>query len=344
MKNIHNYTYNELQEEIIELGYPKYRAEQIWINIYQHFIENFSDMKNIPKDLINTLETNYVLKNFEESILQKSKDGTQKALLELNDGEKIETVLMKYKHGYTVCVTTQVGCRIGCSFCASHLGGFKRNLDAGEIVTQVKYWNEKLEVKNDRVSNIVVMGIGEPFDNLDEVLKFVDIINHEKGFHIGARKITVSTSGVLDKFEQFINYDKQINLAISLHAADDRIRTSIMKINRKYNTTDIINAVRQYQLVKNRQVTFEYIMLKGINDSPRDAKLLSELIGDLDVHVNLIPYNQVMENEYATSLDTMMREFADLVEKGGVSVSIRTQKGDDIDGACGQLRNAAKDK
>lgn len=344
MKNLHDFKYKELEEELIKGSFPKYRADQVWNYIYKNFVDEFSKMKSLPSKLINFLTENYELKNYKEDILQISRDKTQKALLELNDGEKIETVLMKYKHGYTVCVTTQVGCRIGCSFCASHLGGFKRNLSAGEIVTQVKYWNEKLKEKNDRVSNIVVMGIGEPFDNLDEVLNFIDIINDEKGFNIGARRITVSTAGVLDKFQQFIDYDKQINLAISLHAANDDKRTSIMKINKRYNTADIINAVKEYQLIKNRQVTFEYIMLRKINDSIEDAISLRNLIGNLDIHVNLIPYNQVFENDYKTSEENNIKNFANEVQKNGISVTIRTQKGDDIDGACGQLRNTNKGK
>lgn len=338
MIDILDLTYEELEGEIVKLSYPKFRAKQIWDGIYKQHVYSFEDIKVIPAELKDTLSQKFILDPFEEIVRQKSSDGTQKALLELSDGERVETVLMKYRHGYSVCVSTQIGCRIGCSFCASHLGGFKRNLSAGEIVAQVNYWARILSETDDRVSNIVVMGIGEPLDNLDSTLKFIDIVNDPDGLGIGARKITVSTSGIVDKFEQFANYDKQVNLAISLHASNNDTRTKIMRINRKYSLEDIIDGVRKYQLKNNRQVTFEYIMLKDVNDSVEDARALADLIGDLEASVNLIPYNTVEESGYATSKQDSVQKFQKVLSKNGVVVSVRSTKGEDIDGACGQLR------
>lgn len=335
MLNIHDYDFIELEKLVVNLGVSKFRTKQIWDFLYNKNILKFSDMQNLDDKTIKILEENFYIKNYKEVVLQESTDGTKKALLSLNDGEKIETVLMKYRHGYSVCVTTQVGCRIGCSFCASHLGGFKRNLTAGEIVSQIKYWICTLGV---RISNVVVMGIGEPFDNLDHVLNFITICNDSRGYNIGARKFTVSTSGILDKMEQFTNYDKQVNLAISVHASNNEIRSKIMKINNKYSIEDILSAVKIYQLKTNRQVTFEYIMLEGINDKKEHARELAGLIGKLDIHINLIPYNNVFENSYDTTKKDKIEEFAKVLIINGASCTIRSQKGNDIDGACGQLR------
>ncbi len=338
MIHIYGLTFNELINELESRKIAKFRASQIWDFLYVKKVDDFDQMHNIPNDLIKMLKENFSINESVEKVNQISFDKTQKSLLKLKDGHDIETVLMKYKHGNTVCVTTQIGCKIGCSFCASHLGGFIRNLTAGEIVEQILYWDKKLNKKNEKVDNVVVMGIGEPFDNLPNVFKFIDIINSEQGLNIGARKITVSTSGIMSKIDEFIDYPKQINLAISLHAPNDNTRTNIMKINKQYNINSILKGVEKYQNKKNRQVTFEYILLKDLNDSYEDAVDLANLAKNKNIHINLIPYNKVDEYDYKKTSDEKIKKFASIIEENKVSVSIRQQKGNDIDGACGQLR------
>lgn len=240
MKNIFDFKQEKLEGEFEKNSFPKYRVKQVYNFLYINLVSDFDSMHTLPQELILYLKNSYSLGTIKENIKQVSTDGTEKVLLELSDGEKIETVLMKYKHGYTVCVTTQIGCKIGCSFCASHRGGFIRNLSSGEIVEQVVYWNRYLKRRNSRVSNIVVMGIGEPLDNIDNVLEFIDIINDKIGFNIGARKITISTSGIAPKMDRLIKYDKQINLAVSIHAPNNELRSKIMKINDTYSIEDIM--------------------------------------------------------------------------------------------------------
>ncbi len=339
MYNIYDYKLEELEDIFKNLTIPKFRAKQVWNFLYKNLVDDFEKMHNLPKGDIKKLKENFNINTTKLKIHQKSKDGTQKALLTLKDNQDIETVLMKYKHGYSVCVTTQVGCKIGCSFCASHLGGFKRNLSSSEIVEQIMFWEKILVKKEARVDNIVVMGIGEPFDNLDNVLKFIDIVNDDRALNIGARKITISTSGIVPKFKQFIEYDKQINLAVSLHAPNDKIRSKIMKINDVYNIEMLLKEVKDYLNKKNRQVTFEYILLDSINDTKDCAYELATLIGNLNIHVNLIPYNSVFENGYKKSQEDKIKNFEQVLELNGISVSVRQQKGSDIDGACGQLRS-----
>lgn len=342
MLKIYDYKLNELENLFKELTIPKFRAKQVWNFLFKNNIDDFDKMHTIPIKEREILKKNFLIKTSELKVLQKSADGTQKALLTLNDNQDIETVLMKYKHGYSVCVTTQVGCKIGCSFCASHLGGFIRNLSSGEIVEQIMFWEKELSKKDKRVDNVVVMGIGEPFDNLDNVLKFIDIINDEKACEIGARKITVSTSGIVPKFEEFIKYEKQINLAVSLHAPNDKLRSKIMKINDVYNISSLMEVVKEYLLKKRRQVTFEYILLDQINDTKDIAFELVKLVKGLDIHINLIPYNSVFENGYKKSQEEKIKNFEQVLKLNNVSVSVRQQKGSDIDGACGQLRSKGK--
>lgn len=339
MKNIFDFKQEKLEGEFEKNSFPKYRVKQVYNFLYINLVSDFDSMYTLPQELILYLKNSYSLGTIKENIKQVSTDGTEKVLLELSDGEKIETVLMKYKHGYTVCVTTQIGCKIGCSFCASHRGGFIRNLSSGEIVEQVVYWNRYLKRRNSRVSNIVVMGIGEPLDNIDNVLEFIDIINDKIGFNIGARKITISTSGIAPKMDRLIKYDKQINLAVSIHAPNNELRSKIMKINDTYSIEDIMKKIDEYLEKTNRQVTFEYIMLKHVNDSKEEALELAKVIGKKDIHVNLIPYNTVFETEYGKSSIEIMDDFQKVLTDNSISSTIRAQKGNDIDGACGQLRN-----
>ncbi len=338
MENIYNLNYNELETVIKEAGLPKFRTKQIWSWLYKHLITDFSQMNNVDQKTKNYLEENYFIPNYEIVKHQKSSDGTQKVLLQLTDKEVVETVLMKYKHGYSVCVTTQIGCKIGCSFCASHLGGFKRNLSTGEIVAQVIAFSRIVVPEGERVGNIVVMGIGEPMDNLENVLQFIDIINDDQGLNIGARHITVSTSGIVPKMYELIEYPKQINLAISLHASNNEVRSQIMKINNVYSIEDIMKVTKEYIAKTNRRVSFEYIMLSGINDQVEHAKELANLVYGVNCHINLIPFNSVEEYDYRKSQDDQIKKFEKILKERNIQVTTRKSKGDDIDGACGQLR------
>lgn len=342
MTNIYNLTYSDLETTIKEAGLPKFRTKQVWQWLYTHMITDFDEMKNVDNKTKTFLSENYFIPNYEIVKHQKDPDGTEKILLALSDSEVVETVLMKYKHGYSVCVTTQIGCKIGCSFCASHLGGFIRNLEAGEIVAQVMAFSRDLAKREERVSNIVVMGIGEPMDNLENVLNFIDVINDEQGLKIGARHITVSTSGIVPKIYELAEYPKQINLAISLHASNNEVRSSIMKINKVHSIEDIMEATRAYIKKTNRRVSFEYIMLAGVNDSIEQAKELAELVHGLNCHINLIPFNSVDEYSYKKSNDDRVKMFAKILDERHIQVTIRQSKGKNIDGACGQLRHKHK--
>ena len=267
---------------------------------------------------------------------QKSADGTQKFLFRLHDGNLIETVLMNHDYGYSVCVTTEVGCNMGCSFCASGMKKKLRNLETSEIVLQIMMVSK---LANVRVSHVVVMGIGEPFDNYDNVINFLKIINHPLGLEIGARHITVSTCGLVPKIYEYANFDLQVNLAISLHASNDEIRNQIMPINKAYPIALLIKAITYYIEKTNRRVTLEYILLKGINDSYECAMELCDLVHGLNVYVNLIPYNEVLEKPYKRSTPDDMRVFFDTLKKRRINVQLRKEQGGDIDAACGQLRS-----
>lgn len=295
-------------------------------------------MTNIPKALRERLAEHFVITTLKTLVQQTSKDGTMKFLFELHDGYSIETVLMRHDYGNSICVTTQVGCRIGCTFCASTLGGLKRNLQAGEIVAQVVKVQKALDETNERVSSIVVMGIGEPFDNYDELIKFLKIVNHPKGLHIGARHITVSTSGIIPKIYQFADENMQINFAISLHAPNTELRSKLMPINRAYKLPELMEAVRYYIEKTGRRVTFEYGLFGGVNDQIEHAEELAELIKGLKCHVNLIPVNYVPERNYVRTPREQIFAFEKTLKKHGINVTIRREQGHDIDAACGQLR------
>ncbi len=338
MKNIYDLNKQELTTVITDAKIPKFRAKQIWQWLYVHYISDFNEMNNVDKKTKEFLNDNYFIPNFKVVKHQKDQDGTQKTLIALNDNEVIETVLMKYRHGYSVCVTTQIGCKIGCSFCASHLGGFKRNLSTGEIVAQVVSFARIVKSEEERIGNIVVMGIGEPMDNLENVLNFVEVINDEDGLKIGARHITISTSGIVPKIYEIAEYPKQIQLAISLHASNNEVRSNIMKINNVYPIEELIKSVKHYIDKTNRRVSFEYIMLKGINDQTVHANELADLLFKMNCHVNLIPFNTVEEYTYEKSSNDAISKFARILEKRKIPVTIRQSKGKDIDGACGQLR------
>jgi 23S rRNA (adenine2503-C2)-methyltransferase len=315
-----------------------FRAEQIFDWLYKKRVKSFADMSNLSENLREMLEESFTLTTLKTIIQQSSADGTIKFLFELHDGYSIETVLMRHEYGNSVCVTTQVGCRIGCTFCASTLGGLKRNLEAGEIVAQVVKVQQALDESNERVSSIVIMGIGEPFDNYDHMLSFLKIVNHDKGLNIGARHITVSTSGIIPKIYQFADENLQINFAISLHAPNTELRSRLMPINKAYKLPDLMDAVRYYVDKTGRRVSFEYGLFGGVNDQVEHAEELARLIKSIKCHVNLIPVNYVPERDYVRTPRDQIFLFEKTLKNAGVNVTIRREQGSDIDAACGQLR------
>lgn len=339
MTNLYGLEISKLEELMLSLGQKKYRATQLFSWIYEKKAKTFDEMSDVSKSFREVLNQDFSLKLPSIFTRQDSKDGTVKLLLELEDGSKIETVLMPYNYGNAICVTSQVGCNMGCAFCASGLLKKKRNLEVHELVGQVMVMNEILASEGkDRVTHIVIMGTGEPFDNYDNVLDFIRIANHPKGLVIGARHITVSTCGIVPGILRYAKEGMQTNLAISLHAPNDEIRNKIMPISKRYKMDELMAAVKQYEKEAGRRVTFEYILIKDVNDTIECAAELTKLIRGTLAYVNLIPYNPVMENEFERSEDKQVRAFFSYLHKHGVNATIRKEFGNDIDAACGQLR------
>lgn len=345
MKNsIYGLTIEQLTEWLLAQGHKKYRAAQIWDWLYKKRVKNFADMKNINQGLIQLLEDNFVIQTLEQTVKQESADGTIKFLFKMRDGNLIETVLMKFPYGQSVCVTTQVGCNIGCSFCASGLLKKSRDLTAGEIVEQIMEVQHHLDAKEqeERVSHIVVMGIGEPFDNYTNLMNFLRVVNDQKGLSIGARHITVSTSGNPQKIREFANENIQVNLAVSLHAPNNDLRTRIMKINKAFPIEALMDSIDYYLETTNRRITFEYIMLQDVNDHVIEAQQLGKLLENKRhlSYVNLIPYNPVDEHDqYRRSTPESIDAFYKALRKKGINGGVRLEQGTDIDAACGQLRS-----
>jgi len=328
----------QLEEWLKENGEKPFRAAQIFDWLYNKRVKTFAEMSNLSKGLREKLEASFALTTLSTIVQQESKDGTIKFLFQLQDSYSIETVLMRHDYGNSVCVTTQVGCRIGCTFCASTLGGLKRHLLAGEIVEQVVKVQQTLDEVGERVSHIVIMGIGEPFDNYDAMMNFLKVINHEKGLNIGARHITVSTSGIVPKIYQFADEQLQINFAVSLHAPNQEARQKLMPIARAYKLDELMEAVRYYTKKTGRRVSFEYGLMSGENDSVEIAEELSTLIKGIKCHVNLIPVNYVPERDYVRTSRSQIFAFEKTLKKNGINVTIRREQGSDIAAACGQLR------
>jgi 23S rRNA (adenine2503-C2)-methyltransferase len=333
---IYNLTYEELVEFLSKNGHKKFRADQIWNWLYKQKVATFKEMTNLPEELLVLLEETYKIQALELVLKHTSTDGTIKALYSLHDGHLIESVLMQHHYGNSICVTTQVGCNIGCSFCASGLLKKKRDLTAGEIIAQII---ETERILKERIAYVVVMGIGEPFDNYEQLMRFLTTVNHPKGLEIGARHITVSTSGIVPKIKEYAHMGLQVNLAISLHAPNNEIRTKLMKINQRYPVEEVIGAIKYYLSVANRRVTIEYILIDGINDMPEVAEELSRVLRGLNVYVNLIPYNEVLEAPYKRSASQTMNTFYDILSKNKIQVTLRKEQGHDINAACGQLRS-----
>lgn len=339
MKNsIFDYTLEELGQYFESIGTKKFRATQVFEWLYRHRVTDFSQMTNLGNNLIEHLEENFIMEGLKVKEVFKGKDRTEKYLFELADGHLIETVLMRHNYGNSVCITSQVGCKVGCKFCASGRLGKVRNLTLSELVLQVLTIQRALDQTEERLSNVVVMGIGEPFDNYDNLIRFLRVINYPKGLEIGARHITVSTSGIIPKIYDFSDFELQINLAISLHAPNNEVRNQIMPINNIHNLDQLIPAIQYYIEKTNRRITFEYILLKGVNDSVKQAHELSDLIRGINAYVNLIPYNAVVGSGYERPSEEDMQAFFATLKKRGINATLRIEHGAEIDAACGQLR------
>ena len=335
---IYDYTLEQLQEWMKENGEPAFRAEQLFDWIYVKRVTSFEDMTNLSKAMRDKLEENFQFIALQEITKFESKDGTVKFLFGLHDAHAIETVIMRHNYGNSVCVTTQVGCRIGCTFCASTLGGLKRNLTAGEIVAQVVTAQKMLDATGERVSSIVIMGSGEPFENYDATMTFLRNMIHEKGLHIGQRHITVSTSGIVPSMYKFADENTQINLALSIHAPNDKLRSKLMPVNRRFPFEDVIEACHYYIAKTGRRITFEYALIGGVNDQPEHAQELADVLKDMLCHVNLIPVNHVPERNYVRTPREDIFEFQRILERNKINATIRREQGHDIAAACGQLR------
>jgi len=334
MNNIYNYSLKDLKEYFTNNNEKEFKATQIYEWLYKKRVKSFKEMTNIKKDLITKLENEFTTKRLK--LITKLTDiDVCKYLFELEDNNKIEAVLMKHDYGNSLCISTQVGCNMACAFCESGRLKKVRNLNSYEMVLQILQVEEDLNI---RISHIVLMGIGEPFDNYDNVIKFIDIINEPKGIDIGARHITVSTSGLIDKIEKFTHNGKQVNLAISLHAPNDKLRSELMPINRAYPIKKLIDSIKKYIKVTNRRVTFEYIMLKDINDTKECAIELANLLKEINCYVNLIPYNETENIGYKRTKKVQILKFYDILKKNGINTTIRKEFGSKVDAACGQLR------
>ena len=335
MKNIKDYNLDELKQEMITIGEKPFRAEQIFKWIHQENVESFDEMTNLSLELREKLKENYTMCIFKILKKQVASDGTIKYLFDVLDGNAIETVLMKYHHGYSICVSTQIGCKMGCKFCASTGIAFSRSLTSGEIVEQL------LAVQRDekiRISNIVYMGIGEPLDNYDNVVNSIRIINNQKGINIGARHISVSTSGLVPKIYQLAEENIQCTLSISLHATNDEKRSKMMPVNNLYNIEQLMKACKDYIKITNRRISFEYALAKDNNDNLDDAKELVKLLRGMNCHVNLIPINKIENGSFVKSSNESIFKFRDYLNDHGIVATIRRELGSDIDAACGQLR------
>ena len=335
MKNIYGETHQQLEQYFLDLGEKKFKATQVFEWLYEKRVSSFEEMSNVKKNVIQVLQQDYVMEPLKIMDILTDVD-VHKYLFQLSDGEKVEAVLMKHDYGNSICVSTQVGCNMGCTFCESGRLKKRRNLEAYEMVLQLLMVEEHL---GERISHVVLMGIGEPFDNYENVMKFIDIINHPKGMAIGARHITISTCGIIPKIKEFMKEKRQVNLAISLHAPNDSLRSRLMPINKAYPLTELIPVLKEYVDETHRRLTFEYIMLKGINDQKVHAIELAKLLRGINCYVNLIPYNETSHIEYEKSSKERILQFYDTLKNEKINVTIRREFGSKVMAACGQLRS-----
>ena len=332
------YSLDELKEYLNSIGEKPFRAKQIYKWLHQKLVESFDDMTNISKNLKEKLNNDFYIQSLEMvQVLTSKIDGTQKFLFRLNDGNVIESVLMRYKHGNSVCISTQVGCRMGCRFCASTLDGLVRNLKPSEMLEEIYYIQR---YSKERVSNIVLMGSGEPMDNFDNVLAFVKAISDENGLHISQRNITISSCGLAEKIKELADSNVQVTLALSLHAADDETRKQLMPIAYKYSIREVLEACQYFFDKTGRRITFEYSLVAGVNDTKEEAAKLVHLIKGMNCHVNLIPVNPIKERDFKRSTKVNIALFKGHLEKNGINATVRREMGSDIQGACGQLRKS----
>lgn len=339
MESIYNKSFNDLEEYFVSINEKKFKASQVYEWLYKKRVTSFDDMSNLKKEVIEKLKEDFCIDKL--TIKKTEKDvEVNKYLFELKDGNLIEAVLMMHDYGKSLCISSQVGCNMGCKFCESGRLKKVRNLEASEMILQVLQIEKEI---NDRISHIVIMGIGEPFDNYDNIVKFIEIVNHAKGLQIGSRHITVSTCGLVPKIQEFASLPYQVNLAISLHAPTNEKRNLIMPINKAYPIEVLIDAIKKYIAKTNRRVTFEYIMLKGVNDTKEDAINLCELLKGMNCYVNLIPYNETNNIEFKRSKKDTILEFYDIIKKRNIGVTIRREFGSKISAACGQLRSKKED-
>ncbi len=339
-KDIKSMSLAELKEEMLSIGEKAFKATQIYSWLHKHSAESFDEMTNISKDLRENLKKNYDIYNCTiEKKLVSVYDNTVKYLFRLNDGELIESVVMKYKYGYTICVSSQVGCKMGCKFCASGIAGFIRNLTPSEILSQVYKAQKDLDI---RISHIVMMGVGEPLDNFDNVIKFLQLISDENGLNIGMRNISLSTCGVVTGIYKLMEEKLQLTLSISLHAPNDEIRSTTMPVNDRWNIDELLKACKDYIKATNRRISFEYAMISGVNDSDECARELGKRLKGMLCHVNLIPVNSVKERSYTKSSKERMEAFIKTLNKYGINATVRRTLGSDINASCGQLRRGEK--
>ncbi len=329
--------FDELSESLKSLGLPSFRTKQVWQWLHQKGVVSFDEMTNLSKQLRDTLSEEYVIKFCEvERKSVSALDGTVKYLFRLHDGQFIESVLMKYKYGYSLCVSTQVGCRMNCAFCATGVGGFIRNLSASEILSQVHAAQNDMNIK---VSHIVLMGMGEPMDNYDNVIRFLKLVNNDDGLNIGMRNISLSTCGIIPGIKKLQNENLQLTLSVSLHAPNDNVRSKLMPVNKKYPVDELLTACREYADETSRRISYEYAMFGGVNDSDECAVELAEKLKGTLAHINLIPANDVTESGLKSSTPERIKRFSEILEKAGRNVTVRRSLGGDIDASCGQLRS-----
>lgn len=334
MENIYKFTLAQLKTYCIEKGYKPFKAEQIYDWLYRKRVSSFHEMTNIKKEVREVLQKDFTFVHLQVLKVEKGED-VHKYLFELEDGNKVEAVLMFHNYGNSICISTQVGCNMGCTFCESGRLKKIRNLNVEEMVLQ---YLQIEEIEKIRITHVVLMGIGEPFDNYENVVSFIHIINEGKGINLGSRHITVSTCGIIPKIERFILDGKQVNLAISLHAPTDELRTKIMPVNKVYPLKDLMKILQKYIQKTNRRLTFEYIMLKGVNDTKKCAYELAYLVKNMNCYVNLIPYNETSHIDYKKSRQQSILEFYDILKKEHIAVTIRREFGSRVSAACGQLR------
>ncbi len=334
MRDIKNLTIDELVSGLKKSSVPSYRASQIFDWLYKKNSKSFDDMKNIPRELKDLLGANYYIGSLKEARSLKSYDGTEKFVFSLSDDYRVETVFIPSKDRRTLCISTQAGCKFGCKFCASGKEGFKRNLTSSEILSQILSAREK---HPDSITNYVFMGMGEPLDNFENLKKAVAIMNSPEGVDIGARRITVSTCGIVPGIKRFRELGSQVNLSVSLHAADDKLRNSLLPVNRKYPLEKLVEVCGEYVRAGGRKLTLEYVLIEGVNDSAEDAEKLSKMAGRLRAKVNLIPYSEIPGKRYTAPAPETVKTFRQTLAKNKRQVTVRESKGKDINAACGQL-------